>query len=320
MFAVTGSDSALGRKIVTLLKERGVEVKPLDNLDEAANNIQGCQAVYHCLEYFDVSNRSQEFYDTNVEGTEKLMRAAVTAGVKRVLLVSSIAAAGPQDNLHLRTEEDPAEPLPAPYQETKKMGEEKAQEIAGETGMELVIVRPSFLVGKGAKYPALWFAAFANSLLRVIPCGRNSVYNFIGIDDAAEGCILAMEKGQSGEVYTLAADEHLSLQHTLALFSELSGLPPVRNVVAPMPLMLLTIHLRELLPGLKPSESITGEFIESYLNWSWVFSNQKAKKELGFAPKPIEQYWEETILWAAKQKLLRQHAADTVKNNLAASL
>ena len=320
MFAVTGSDSALGRKIVTLLKERGIKVKPLDNLDEAASNIQGCQAVYHCLEYFDVSNRSQEFYDTNVEGTEKLMRAAATAGIKRVLLVSSIAAAGPQDNLHLRTEADPAEPLPAPYQETKKMGEEKAQEIAEEAGMELVIVRPSFLVGKGAEFPARWFAAYANNPIKVIPCGRNYVYNFIGIDEAAEGCILAMEKGKAGEIYTLAGDEHLSMEHTLALFSELSGLPPAKNIVAPLPLMLLTIQLRELLPGIKPSESITGEFVESYLNWNWVFSNEKAKKELGFAPKPIEQYWEETILWAAKQKLLRPRAADTVTSNLAASL
>ncbi|MDW7650132.1 MAG: NAD-dependent epimerase/dehydratase family protein [Bacillota bacterium] len=311
MIAVTGAGSPLGAKIVKRLSDRGEEVREIDNIEDM--NLQGCQSVYHCLEHFDLTNTSQDFYETNVVATEKVLRNAAAAGVKKTLIVSSIAAAGPDQNIQIRTEDDTPAPLPAPYQETKRMAEESALRIAAEENLDVVIVRPTCLVGKGMRFPALWFAAYANSSGRTIPCGRDYLYNFIGVDDAAAGCMLAMEKGKAGEIYNLASSKHLTLHDTLTLFSELSGLPPVRNVVVPLPLILLSIHLRASLPG-GNNEALTGEFIENYLTWNWIASNEKARNDLGFDPEPIDRYWRETICWAAEQGFLRKSAAARVKD------
>lgn len=312
MIAVTGANNALGDKVRNLLSGQGQAVVIVDRIDDAANVLRGCETVYHCLEHFNVANRSAEFYLTNVEATEKLMHAAAEAGVRRVLVVSSIAAAGPALSKKLRTEADEADPLPAPYQETKHLGEKAALRVAKETGVEVVIVRPSFIVGKGTHFTALCFAAYANSALRLIPDSRNHIYNFIGLEDAAKGCILAMERGNPGEIYYLTGDEHLTIQDTLALFSKLSGLPPARNITVPLPLVLISIHAQSYFPG-KKNEIITSEFIENYVTWNWVFSNMKAKKGLGFYPKPIDRSWREAILWSAEQGFLCPSATDTVK-------
>ena len=319
MIAITGTGSVLGDRIATLLRRRGGDVKPLEigTVDELKKALRGCKYLYHCHEHFSLSNQSQVFFDENVTATETLLEAAAAAGVRRVLVVSSIAAAGPTYRQRLRTENDPAEPLPAPYQETKRMAEKAALRIAEETGMEVVIARPAFLIGKGVRHAALLFAAYANSTLRAIPCGRNHTYNFIGVDDAAKGCLLAMEKGKPGEVYYLADDENIDLSATLTLFSQLSGLPPFRNIKIPLPFMLILIQLRNLIPVVERSEVITAEFVESYLIWYWIFSNEKAKKELGFFPSPNAQAWRETISWAVEEGYLRQPAASMVKNTLA---
>lgn len=319
MIAVTGTGNVLGDKILTLLKNRGEAVRPLDMTqpDGLAEALRGCTGLYHCHEYFSLSNQAQQFYDVNVTATETLLQAAAAAGVRRVLLVSSIAAAGPTYRRRLRSEADAVEPLPAPYQETKKMAEEAALRIAAETGMEVVIVRPAFLVGKGVRHAALLFAAYANSTFRTIPCGRDYAYSFVSVDDAAAGCLLAMDKGKPGEAYYLTADQHLDMAATLQLFSQLSGLPPVKNLTTPLPLMLLSIHLRNFMPGAAKSEVITTELVESYLVWYWLFDNGKAKKELGFYPAPLVHSWRETIRWAAEAGFLSPPDADRVKNHVA---
>jgi dihydroflavonol-4-reductase len=315
MIALTGANHVLAQTISAILHSRGQDTRILGTeADQWQEELQGCRTVYHCLEHLDVSNRSQEFYDINVTATERLMRAAAAAGVRRVLHVSSIVAAGPAQHYNLRTEDEPADPLPAPYAETKRMGEKAALRIAAETGVEVVIVRSAFMVGRGTRFTARYFAAFAHSKFRAIPGNRHHTYNFIGLEDCAHGCILAMEKGQNNEIYTLAGDAHLTLQHTMQLFSQLSGLPPARDIQIPLFVLLLAVQSRNAVPGIKKDLAMTPEFVESYLTWNWIFSNEKAKRELGFAPTPIENSWQDAILWATESGMVHRPIAERVKD------
>jgi dihydroflavonol-4-reductase len=315
MIAITGAGHPVAQKIAGILQSENEIIRFLDeDTQQWEAQLKGCHTVYHCLEYFDVTNRSQEFYDINVTATETLMQAAAAAKVTRVLYLSTVVAAGPAQHYRKRTEDEPAEPLPAPYAETKLMGEEAALRLAEETGLELVIVRPSFLVGKGARFTAQYFAAFAHSLFRTIPGNRNHTYNFISVEDCALGCIQAMEKGRNLETYILAGDEHLTLQHTLELFSELGGIPPARPIALPLFVLLAPIYARNLFPGSRKNRLMTSEFVESYLTWNWIFSNEKARRELGFAPRPVEEAWSEAIRWVAETGMVRSSIAEKIIN------
>ncbi|MBS4032392.1 MAG: NAD-dependent epimerase/dehydratase family protein [Clostridiales bacterium] len=318
MHAITGCDSLLGMKIASLLRERKEDVQCVSvtqDEESLASALTGCDTLYHCEEHIEFSNRSQEFFDFNVIGTENLLQAAVKAKVRRVLYVSSIGAAGPSQSFRAITEAHAPKPLPAPYQDTKFQAEEVVMRFAQESNIEVVIVRPSFLVGAGASYAATCFSLYANSFIRTVPGSRKHVYSLIGADDAAAGCLAAMEKGRSGEVYYLTGDDPLQMADILNLFSELSGLPRALGLSLPLPLLLIVSSLKNALPGLK-EDLLSHEFIENYLTWNWIFSNDKAKHELGFSPRPIREDWLETILWAVEQGYVKKSKAEQVREHV----
>jgi dihydroflavonol-4-reductase len=114
-----------------------------------------------------------------------------------------------------------------------------------------------------------------------------------------------MEKGHSGEIYILAADEHYTLKDVLDLFARYSGLPPVRDFCIPMPLLILSSWFQK-------DSVLNTEMIENFLTWNWIFDNAKAKKALGFAPKEARRAWLETIIWAAENGYLPRKVARKV--------
>ncbi len=317
MHAITGCDSLLGTKIIDLLQQDEKDIRCLSvaqDEEALACALTGCSALFHCEEHLDFSNRSQEFFDINVTGTEKIIQAAVKAKVNRILYVSSIAAAGPSQSQKALSEAHEPNPLPAPYQDTKFKAEEAALRFAQENDIEVVIVRPGFLVGAGSNYAAACFSLYANSMIRIHPGSSKHIYSLIGADDAAAGCIAAMKKGRSGEVYYLTGDQPMQTAEILNLFSELSGLPSAFKLSAPLPLLLIFSSIKNAIPGIN-DDLLTHEFIENYLTWNWIFSNDKAKQELSFSPRPIRQDWLETIIWAAEQGYLKKSIADKVKEH-----
>lgn len=227
---ITGGTGFLGVNLVRMLVARGHHVRVLvreesnrlgltsdliefisGDITDAASirrAIEGCEEVYHLAAWVQVTPWSQRTaWQINVEGTRNVCSAALDLGVRRLVHTSSIAtiAAG--------TPEDPAdESTPwnlhaehIPYYHTKLESEKVAWEFV-ERGLDVVIVNPTYLIGPWDVKPS------AGRMLINVASGRLRCYpkrggiNYVDVQRAAEGHLLAMERGRTGERYILGGE------------------------------------------------------------------------------------------------------------------
>lgn len=166
---VTGANGFIGRALCPYLSSLGHEVVPAVRrpcglpgerivVDEGsrAEALQGCLGVVHLAARAHVMRESAadalaEFRRVNVEGTLRLARQAVAAGVRRFVFISSVKVNGEETRPGRPCTADDA---PAPedaYGHSKAEAEAGLRQLARETGIELAIIRPVLVYGPGAK-------------------------------------------------------------------------------------------------------------------------------------------------------------------------
>ena len=139
----------------------------------------GISVVVHCAARVHVmadtaENPLDEFRRVNVQGTLNLARQAAAAGVKRFVFISSIKVNGEATQLGQPfTADDAPAPLDA-YGVSKMEAEQGLREIALQTGMEVVIIRPPLVYGPGVKAN---FAAMMRWLQRGVPLPLGAIHN-----------------------------------------------------------------------------------------------------------------------------------------------
>lgn len=255
---VTGANGFVGRELCGVLKERGYEpiravrslgsllpdcvaVGNIDGETDWTSVLRGVDAVVHLAARVHVMHKldavaEQEFWRTNVAGSERLARQAVAMGVKRLVFVSSIKVNGEATYGAPFNEHGVPHPEDA-YGRSKLAAEQGLAAIAAETGLELVIVRPPMIVGPGVKgnLPLL-----VKALLRGIPLPLACIANrrsLIGVRNLAsllECCIRVSEA--SGEVFLAADSPAISTPELVRHLSE--GLGRKAHLL-PLPVTLL---------------------------------------------------------------------------------
>ena len=161
---------------------KGVERIVVGGIDEAndwRDALTGCEVVVHLAARVHVmadtaTNPLAEFRRVNVQGTLNLARQAAAAGVRRFVFVSSIKVNGEATQLgHSFTAADAPAPQDA-YGVSKMEAEQGLREIALQTGMEVVIIRPPLVYGPGVKAN---FAAMMRWLRRGVPLPLGAIHN-----------------------------------------------------------------------------------------------------------------------------------------------
>ncbi|MFQ5414159.1 MAG: NAD-dependent epimerase/dehydratase family protein [Phycisphaerae bacterium] len=248
---VTGGTGFLGVNLVRLLVARGrrvrvlrrapgrvlgldgdrVEFVPGDVTDVGAIHtaMRGCAEVYHVAARVEVAPWGVDrIRAVNVDGTRNVCAAALHNGVRRLVHTSSIAtiAAG---TLDAPADEDTAwnlERLRIPYYTTKRDAEAVVREYV-DRGLDAVIVNPTYLVGPWDVKPSAGRMVIpaATGTLHFFP--RRGGINFVDVRHAAEGHVLAMERGVRGARYILGG-ENLSFRVFLARVADQAGAPAPR--------------------------------------------------------------------------------------------
>jgi nucleoside-diphosphate-sugar epimerase len=228
----------------------------------------------------------QDYYAVNVTGTENVCRAALQAGVSRLIHVSSamvydMAVGRPV------TEDDPLSPLDEPYSLTKAQGDMLVQRMTREERLPAVILRPGTLIGPSDR---LNFGRMADRIRAgkgiIIGRGNNAIPIF-SITDMVRGLVLALESEEAvGRAYNIGTDQPLTQAQYLSLIAREIGVDPPR-VHVPYTALYTAAYLAERVA------TATKERIPPFLTRHGVklygannlISIDRARRELGFEPE-----------------------------------
>ena len=314
---LTGGTGFLGKALVPMLLEAGYAVRMLvrktsvtdwceeladvrlvvgDVTDKASlvRGMTGCDAVIHAAGLFKFWGKREDFERVNVLGTQNVAEAALQVGVKKFVHVSTLAVMGAPE-VDVITEET----MPAPreaYQETKLVGEKSVLAMVAE-GLPAVVIRPGGFYGPGSRYGLnrLIFEEGLRGWLVKIDGGKNFIFAQVFHSDVAQGCLLALQKGRIGEIYNIC-DTSIPHNEFYRLVSEAAGIPAWR-INAPRWLYMIVATLMEGLAVITKKEPFYSFNLRYYLFYNWKASNEKARKELGFVPKDVEEGVAETVAW-----------------------
>lgn len=315
---VTGGTGFIGANLVRLLLDQGYQVRVLvrpssclDNLaglavetvvgdlddPQLVKALEGCQVLFHVAAHYSLWRSDRKaLYRSNVLGTRNILAAAHKAGVERTVYTSSVAAIGvpTAGGVADETYQSPLEKLVGDYKKSKLLAEQEAHK-AVQAGQDLVIVNPSTPIGAWDRKPTPTGDIILRFLRRQMPFYLDTGLNLVHVQDVAQGHLLALERGKTGERYILG-HQNLSLKAMLEQLAQLTGLPaPKAQIPAWLPLSVAWVDECVLAPlGKTPSVPLAGVQMAQQ---QMFYDATKAVQELGLPQTPIQTALKDAVDW-----------------------
>lgn len=305
---VTGGGGFLGKVIVRKLLENDISVTSLSrqrypDLDEmgvvqvqadlsdksaVARALEGQNAVFHVAAKFGMVGSYEQFYNTNVKGTQNIIDACFSCGVEQLVYTSSpsvIMSGTDQENVD-ETVAYPSE-YTAHYPATKAEAEKRIIK-ASQDGLKTIILRPHLIWGPGDNHFFLRVIKRGKALKKI---GRtDDLIDIIYVDNAADAHLLASKRlsedpSLSGNIYFISQDEPISKWELADAFFKIAGLPPVNGHVSAGTAIFIgsVFEIIYKLFGIKKEPPIT-RWTARELSTSHWFNITKAKTQLGYRP------------------------------------
>lgn len=321
---VTGGTGFLGREVVKLLADRGIEVRnfarraayhpELPTVEPFAGSVlepdalkeatQGCQAVIHMAGKVSRDRKdSSELMRIHVDGTRNVMTAAVEAGVERVVYMSTSGtiaiSADPTEILN------EAAPYPTdlarrwPYYLSKIYAEQEALRFAKEKQLELICLNPSLLLGPGDVDGSSTgdISRFLDGLIPAIPKGG---MNFVDVRDVAETTVTALTRGRPGERYLMGSD-NLTTEEFFKRVARISG-RPAPFIRLPDALTRFSARFLERFEQVTDISLPVNDVDLEIGRHGWWLDSKKARLELGFRPRDANDTLADTIVFLREHK------------------
>ena len=308
---VTGGTGFIGGHVVRKLRERGDDVVALvrdpargrdlealgatlvtgDLSDRArlAATMEGCDAVIHGAAIYKVGIPAREhegMRQANVVGTENALGAALDAKVPRAVYISTVAAFGnTRGEVVDESYVHPRDSYTSFYEQTKTEAHDVAKRLIGE-GLSLVIVQPGGVYGPD-DHSSLGkqlsdFMAGRMPALAFPDLGLNMVH----VEDVADGVLLALDRGEVGESYILGG-EITTMRGAIEQLAEVSGKKaPKRDM--PTGMLKAITPLGPVVGKVMGQPPNLRELISSADGVTFWAKHDRAMKELGYSPRPLE--------------------------------
>jgi len=304
---VTGGTGFIGRQLVSALLCRGDVVRVLDcappfdpspGIDFVQGSILDGAAVRRALDGIDCvfhlaaiphlwAPDVDDFDAVNRRGTEMLLAAAAAAQVRRFVHCSTEAVLMLPRVTAVIDEAAPStlDDMAGPYTRSKYLAEQAAV-AAARGGFPVVIVNPTLPIGRGDRRVTPPTALMALYLLRRSRFFLDCVLNLVDVRDVAAGMLLAAEHGRPGERYILGG-ENMRLREVATLLGRMGG-RETRMWSVPGALALASGHICQWTSDniTHRMPTVTAEGVRLALR-SAPIDNAKARRELGYAPRPV---------------------------------
>ncbi|MEJ2677713.1 MAG: NAD-dependent epimerase/dehydratase family protein [Gemmatimonadota bacterium] len=278
------------------LEALGFEREEADLRDAAAlvKAVRDVDIVLH-LAGLTRARHEAEFRDVNVEGTRRLVEAMVKSGrPRRLVYVSSLAAAGPARNGRPVHPDDEPHPLTA-YGRSKLDAERLC--LAAQKTFGVVVLRPPAVYGPGDRSLLPFFRLARHGVLP-IPSGPARRLQLIHAADLAEAICRAGVAEGAGGIYHTAEPRAYTWREVLDLVAEAVG-QSGRGVRVPAGLIRAAAAVSEVAGRVVARPSIfTRDKARELLAPAWLCDTEAAKKDLDFVARtPLAEVLRETAAW-----------------------
>ncbi|MBP6024866.1 NAD-dependent epimerase/dehydratase family protein [Ferruginibacter sp.] len=309
MILVTGGAGLLGKELITQLLAQGKKVRAiynktplphfhLGNLEQKQCNIldvvgleeamEGVEQVYHCAAIVTFNpKRKLEMFKINIEGTANVVNAALDAGVKKMVHVSSVAALGRirenepvNENMNWTEETSNSN-----YGQSKYMAEMEVWRGIGE-GLDAVIVNPTIILGAGD-----WESGSSKifqSVYNEFPWYSDGVTGFVDVKDVAAVMTRLMDSNITAQRFIVSA-ENRTYKDVLTLIAKAFGKKPPYKKVTPA-IAKIVWRLEALKSWFTKKDPLVTKETSKTALAKVNFDNSKLKKYLqDFNYRPIEE-------------------------------
>src|SRR5215207_364963 len=311
-YFVTGATGFVGGVLTRKLREQGHEVHASVRTPEKAKDLQslgvklfqgdvtdkesmreamqGADGVFHVAGWYKIGVKDKSDAErVNVQGTRNMFELMHELNIPKGVYTSTLAVNSNthgqvvDENYHFHGRHI------SEYDRTKAAAHAIAQDFI-ENGLPLVIVMPGLIYGPGDTSEVRTnIINFLKGQLPMLP--NQTAYCWAHVDDIARGHSLAMEKGRIGETYIIAGEPY-PVASAFKLASEITG--KRTPMIVPHQVLGWMSALVWPLDGILPP-SYTSEGLRVVAGVTYLGDNGKARRELGYAPRPFREGWEETL-------------------------
>jgi dihydroflavonol-4-reductase len=288
------------RNLVGLEVER-IEVDVRDG-DAVTKACDGARFIFHLAAMYRFwAPRPQDFYDVNVGGVLNIVEAARRGGCERVVYTSTVGVLGLDGAAKGQAADETCYAdvahLFGLYKRTKYVAEHEVLRAAAQ-GAPVSLVLPTFPIGPGDTRPTPTGKLVLDFLNGKIPAFVDTTLNVVHVDDLAAGHLLALEHGAIGRSY-IVGGENMGMGPFLAGLAAVTGLPAPKFKV-PRGVALGVGALSQLVEGrLLKREPFAALEAARMSTTNMMFNDQRARTELGYAPRPATEAMTDAARWFA---------------------
>jgi nucleoside-diphosphate-sugar epimerase len=257
--------------------------------------MNGVDGIFHVAGWYKVGAKDARPGERiNVEGTRNVLEMMRDLRIPKGVYTSTLTVFSDTRGKTVDESYRYGGPWLNEYDRTKWVAHYEIAEPMMTAGLPLVIVLPGLTYGPGdtSQVRGL-FIQYLTGSLPISP--RGTAYCWGHVDDTARGHLLAMERGRTGESYIIAGPVH-PLREAFEIAERITGVRSPR--IHPPPWMLRALAglvggIEQVLPL---PEIYRSESIRVIAGVTYIANSEKAKRELGFSSRPLEEGLAETLL------------------------
>jgi len=252
----------------------------LQDLQALSKGLEGADVVFHIAAIVKAPTK-KEFTHANVDATENLVRLAQKKGVKNMVILSSLAAAGPS-NGSPKTENEPMNPV-SMYGKSKKEMEAKIHK-ASQKNDSIKIIRPPAVYGPREDQIYSFFKSFSKGICPIVGDGNNPRLSMVYVSDLINGILKAAQKSDSGvHTYFISGEGTHSWNEIRGVTSKVMGKKAMAIRIKPK-LVKKAAAVIENVASLLGKYPVVNKEKANELILEWTCSTEKAQKELDYTP------------------------------------
>jgi dihydroflavonol-4-reductase len=316
---VTGASGFVGSAVARALITKGFRVRTLlrttsprtnveglgceialgDMRDEQAVRIalQGVRYLFHVAADYRLWARDPEqIVRNNCEGTHTVMKAALAAGVEKIVYTSSVAtlkplSTGVADEMSRHDERSAI----GAYKRSKVVAERLVERMISDRGLPAVIVNPSTPIGPRDIKPTPTGRIIVEAIAGRIPAFVDTGLNLVHVDDVATGHLLALEHGGIGQTYILGGRD-VHLREMLRMIAQMTGrrAPAIRLPRGPLYPLAYGAEFVARFNGKEPFITVDALRMAKH---RMFFNSAKAVRELGYRARPCREAIADAVAW-----------------------